>query len=161
MDIHTTVSDAVELLKRAEAKYDAGNKDAWRALRADARTALTEAGLQRIGSGDYRVVYRLPNDDRVLKVAKNPLGTTENLAAADNWQQAVRLQVDEHLAELHEHDPDGWWLLQERVSQTAPPSVQPLKHTLRDAGVSIDEITIHNVGQRTDGSFVLFDYGGS
>lgn len=159
--IRPAITDAVELLQRAETAYDNDNKETWRSLRADAKSVLTEAGLQQIGSGDYRLVYARPDGDRVLKVARNPLGTSENLAAVDNWQQAVRLEVDNRLAELYEHDPNGWWVLQERVTHTAPPSVQPLTHTLRAAGLSITDITIHNVGQRDDGTFVLFDYGGT
>ena len=121
---------------------------------------LTKSGFSHIGSGDYRTVYAIPDAPRVIKIAKNTLGVKENLAAIENWRQAEQLNVDCYLAELHEYSSDGWWILQEHISETAPPTIAPLKDTLTEAGVTIAEVNRHNVGTR-NGSAILLDYGGS
>jgi len=102
LDIPSTTSTAIELFKQAETAYSAGHKHIWRALRSIAREMLTKSGFAHIGSGDYRTVYAIPDAPHVIKIAKNPLGVKENLAAVGNWRQAERLNVDCYLAELPE-----------------------------------------------------------
>jgi hypothetical protein len=159
MTIPSAILPAIALFKQSEIAYNADQKDVWRSLRSTARKILTKSGCSRVGSGDYRVVYTLPDSPNVIKIARNPLGIEENLAAVNNWHKAERLNVNSRLAKLVEHEPNGWWILQEHVSETTPSSVATLKYELREAGLVINEVNRDSIGMR-NGSAVLLDYGG-
>ena len=146
----------------AEEKYGTDN-DEWAAIRNKAKDILEEEGFEYIDTGTYRLVYKTPDGESVIKIAKNmKTGVLENQSSVENWFDAKDAGVTERLATLYEYDDEYRWILQEYVNNTSPDDtrIELLKDDLQQHSVHISEIDHWNTGKRSDGTAVLLDYGG-
>lgn len=69
-----------------------------------ARVRYCQARLPRISSGSSRIVYKI-DDEKVLKLAKNPKGIAQNNAEAHSY--AIETGIG---AEVFDHDENDLWL---------------------------------------------------
>ncbi len=162
MNISNVGQEAVNLIcEKSEEAYRNENKDKWSNLRQEAKELLKSNGYESFDGGTYRYVYKIPNQNKVLKIAKNNMGRKENRAEAENYYNAPK-SVKENLAEIFNDDLKGKWLIQEYIPNDCTPSeAKQLSKKLKDNNFYISEIDVWNVGKTKDGRVVAFDYAGN
>lgn len=150
-------------------------------IRDEIQDIADSKGYSKVGSGDYRVVYRSKN--HVVKVAWNRLGRKENRAEFENWRHIKNIPVHNingegtvkarrYLAEIYENHYDAsnfGWIVMERVKtgmdNVTHDEAKSLRESFSDAGISIAEIKPYNIGRKThddlgEETIAVFDYGG-
>jgi len=70
------------------------------------RVAYCNANLKRLGSGSSRIVYQI-DDNKVLKLAKNAKGITQNDTEIDRGNHTYFSNI---LAQVFDSHPDGLWV---------------------------------------------------
>jgi len=162
MDISPVGKEAVQLIcVKSEEAYSNGNKDKWSKLRKEAKELLKSNGYKPFIHGDYRFVYKIPNQKAVLKITKSNLGRKENKAEVENYHHAPE-NIKEHLADILNYDVDGKWVIQTYIPNKCTSSeAKELSNKFKDNNYYIAEINSHNVGKTNDGKLVAFDYAGN
>lgn len=93
------------------------NMDDFKALRSfSARLKYAEERLQKIGSGSARTVFKI-DDDKVLKIAKNPKGIAQNEQEAS---QSNDYMLDGFVADTFDNHPDFHWIEMELAQKLTP-----------------------------------------
>lgn len=145
-------------------------------IRTNITSLANSLGYERLGSGDYRVVYG--NGETVVKVAWHTTGQRENKSEYKTWNRIKDTKVrcinsdtmvpaKRYLAHIKEYDDmRSGWIMMNQV-ETSPNNVSTevaadIRDTFADAGIHIDELQAYNMGQKyRDGEKVpiVFDYG--
>jgi hypothetical protein len=155
-----SIGNALTLFSKAENAYDDNRRADWLRLKDAAREALESCGFTKVGAGAYRFVYAYPSKNRVLKISKSQMGRKQNKSAIGLWKEAAA-STRKHLARCFDYSTDNRLMVQERVNDTCTESdVHTVKKSLQKNNINVDEINIFNVGVRSDGTPVLYDYGG-
>jgi len=160
--MNSIINQSVNLMQKSEKAYKNDNKDKWSNLRTKAKELLKSNGYTYLGAGDYRFVYKLPDENKVLKLYRNSLGKRENKIECENFENAPKEIKENHLAEIYKSDFDGKWLIQEYIPhECAANEAKELSNKLKDNNYYIAEINAWNVGKDNDGNIVAFDYAGN
>lgn len=133
--------------------------------RADRARLLSEieaaVGRPRIGTGSTRVVFGL-SPSAVLKVARDRRGFRDNAFEARRWTY-YRDLCPTLLAHVLASDPQGLWLVQERVAILEAPARRETQRVASaltaidpQNGVYVDS-NFRNFGRRPDAQLVLVD----
>ena len=87
-----------------------------------ARVRYANQELQKIASGSARVVFAV-DDNKVIKIAKNPKGLAQNRVEADIGQSSY----DEVVARVLDYDSDHYtWVESERAKKVTPTKFEQL-----------------------------------
>lgn len=120
--------------------------------------------------GKSRVVWEITDpslleegsvDDVVVKFPMDSTGEIENDTEISEWRNLPD-EVKEHLADLHDWDTNGDWILQEKV-ETSQSIQKELLSEVRDSfielGYRFDDIKSSDIGVNDEGDPVLVDWG--
>lgn len=171
--------DKVYKLQRKRTRaYDEENDMNPDEIRAQIESFVNSAGYERLGSGDYRVVYG--NGDTVVKVAWRTTGQKEMQSEYETWNEHKNTRVasitsdemvsaERYLARVKKYDKtQSRWIMMEQV-EVNPDNVttdeaDAVRDTLAEAGIHIDEIQAYNMGRgyrNGEKVPIVFDYGGT
>lgn len=175
------VSEIYELQKKRTSAYSDENDMNPREIKSEIQNLANENGYEKVGSGDYRVVYA--KDEFVVKIAWNRLGRKENEAEFRNWRNIKntpvrridgdgKIKARRYLAEVYENYYDVGqfgWICMEKVSvgtdNVTTEEAGKLRERFSDAGISIAELKPYNMGRKQHEDLgietvAVFDYGG-
>lgn len=111
-------------------------------------------GLVYLGEGQSRAVFARPDGKTVLKLVFSSYGQDANRDEARAWSEAAP-RIRAHLVPVLDADPNGRWLVMERVTP-ADPQIRLSPDAERDLlGCGFLDIAFHN--RADDGR--LLDYG--
>lgn len=80
------------------------------------RIAYCQENLERISSGSSRIAYKI-DDSKVLKLAKNNKGITQNEIEIDRGKDAYYSEI---LAQVFDYDENGLWVEMELARKVVP-----------------------------------------
>lgn len=160
INLSSNVKDAIKLIcVDSEEAYENNNKDTWSELRKKGKNKLISNGYKRIGSGDYRMVYKSADNNYVLKIAKHLLGVKENKHSVRNWNSSEP-ELQKYMAKLYNYDNINYhWIIQEYIPNNDI-SNKEIKKLKNKFSKNKYELLFSNIRKRNDGSIVLIDYGG-
>ncbi len=91
------------------------NFDEFRELKSfAARARYCDARLRKIGAGSSRITYAV-DDEKVLKLAKNPKGVAQNNVENQGWLSSYDM-----FAKVYEYDENGLWLEMQLARKAKP-----------------------------------------
>lgn len=118
---------------------------------AKLETFKSQYNVRKIGEGRDRIVFTggdLVQGELsyIIKISKT--GGKQNSDEITMWQNATTDQR-KHFAHLFDWDDGYRWIIQERVSQGAPPNATAeLREALADESLTIGDVRPENVGIR-------------
>lgn len=120
----------------------------------DLRAWGAQKGLEYLGEGESRAVFALPDGKTVVKFVFSYYGADANRDEARAWQEASP-RIRRHLVPVLDVDPEGHWLVMERVTPADVNARTP--HAAVDALLACGFADINNRNLSADGR--LLDYG--
>lgn len=112
--------------------------------------------MHNVKEGNTRTV--IIRDNSVIKIAKNHFGLKSNMKEYQTWESTH----NEHLAKIIDHSNDFYYIEMEKiVIPSLLKRIKISKRLKRLNELGINDILWYNVGQRKDGTPVIFDYGGA
>jgi len=162
MNLSPVEKEAIHLIcEKSEKAYRNGKRDEWSRLRKKGKNLLESNGYKLFEKGDYRFVYKIPDKNSVLKIAKSNLGRKENKAEVENYIHAPK-DVKKHLADILDDDFEGKWVIQKYIPNECTFSeASKLSNKFKKHNYYIAEIDSYNVGKTKEGKLVAFDYAGN
>lgn len=83
---------------------------------------IADQNLTRIGSGSGRIVYDI-NDERVLKLARNPKGVAQNEEESNIGQDYYTESI---VTKVYEHADDDSWIIAEKAKKVTERRIKEL-----------------------------------
>ena len=108
-------------------------------------------------AGNTRIVEL--HDSYVIKIAKNKNGFKSN------YKEVVLSNSLDCFAKVIEYSPDYFYIKMERVEIPSLikrfQSAKKIRRELKNKNIFVSDVMWYNIGERKDGTPVIFDYGGA